>query len=479
MAYRDGDRRQMAMLPPVIEDYVGPKDPVRAYDVIVEAMDCDQMGLTIDRSLVGNPAYDPKSMLKLLVYGYSYGWHSSRKLERACHHNLSFIWLMGGLKPDHKTIANFRRGNQQVLRKVLEQTARICLKMNLIEGNCLFTDSTKMKGAAATSRTLTRKAWEQKLAETDKAIEELLARCEQIDRNESGNLVEMKEELEDRQKLQSKIKGLVKQLDKEKLSRINSTDPECLNVKGRQGTYAGYSAHITVDEQHGLIVNADVVAEANDSNQFSQQIEQAMITLGKPCRTAVADAGYSNMDNLKRTTEKQIDVIVPTQRQALHSPQDSPFDKSKFRYDEQADCYECPEGKKLKYSHYSRQKSNYLYRMEKPALCLKCRYWGTCTISKRGRTVIRLKEEKLREALEARYASAEGQEIYQKRKARVESPFGHIKRNLNCGNFLLKGLAGVKAEWGLLAGSFNIARMITLSGGVSGLLRRLERVETG
>ena len=92
MAYREGDRHQMTLLPPVIDDYVGPEDPVRAYDAMIEAMDIRDLGLVIDRNKVGNPAYDPRAMLKLLVYGYSYGWRGSRKLERAVHHNLSFIW---------------------------------------------------------------------------------------------------------------------------------------------------------------------------------------------------------------------------------------------------------------------------------------------------------------------------------------------------------------------------------------------------
>lgn len=474
MAYREGDRCQMTLLPPVIEDYVGRKDPVRAYD----AMDIDKLGLIMDRDRVGNPAYDPKAMIKLLVYGYSYGWHSSRKLERACYHNLSFIWLMGGLKPDHKTIANFRKDNKEVLKGVLKQTARICMGLNLIEGNCLFTDSSKIRAAASISETRTKKGWEQRLAEVDRGIEELLAKCDQIDERESGSLVEVEEELEDKRKLRSKIKGLLEQMEEQKLQKINGTDTDCVNFKGRQGSHAGYSAHITVDEQNGLIVNADVVAEANDSNQFSAQIEQAVETLGKPCKTAVADAGYSDIDDLKQTTDKHIDAIVPTQRQALHKAQDEPFGKDKFRYDAENNRYFCPEGKILRYSHYSNRKGHYLYRMEKASLCRECCYWGVCTTSRRGRSIIRLKEEELRQRLEARYASEEGWAIYRKRKAKVELPFGHIKRNLNAGAFLVRGLAGVKAEWAILASSFNIARMITLSGGVDSLIKRLASVNS-
>ena len=104
MAYRYGRRFQMKLLPQSIEEYVTKDDPVRAYDAFVEALDFNELGIEINPNKVGNSEYDPKAMLKLFVYGYSYGVRSSRKLERETYHNLSFMWLMGGLKPDHKTI---------------------------------------------------------------------------------------------------------------------------------------------------------------------------------------------------------------------------------------------------------------------------------------------------------------------------------------------------------------------------------------
>lgn len=149
------------------------------------------------------------------------------------------------------------------------------------------------------------------------------------------------------------------------------------------------------------------------------------------------------------------------------------FSQDKFRYDPENNMYFCPEGKRLKYSHYSRQKKHYIYRIEDGSACHECAHFVICTNSKRGRSIIRLREEVLREKLEARYASVDGQAIYKKRKEKVESPFGHIKRNLNGGAFLVRGLKAVKMEWSLLASCFNIARMITLMGGVSGLISRL------
>jgi len=117
MAYRYGNREQFGLFPQSIEDYVSREDPVRVYDGFVESVDFDELGIAIDEHQVGNSEYDPKAMLKLLVYGYSYGLKGSRKLERACHHNVSFMWLMGGLRPDHKTIAEFRRRHKKPLSK--------------------------------------------------------------------------------------------------------------------------------------------------------------------------------------------------------------------------------------------------------------------------------------------------------------------------------------------------------------------------
>ena len=105
MAYRYGDRRQKILFPQSIDEYIPQDSPVRAYDVFVDTLDFEQLGIEIEPGKVGCPQYDPKIMLKLLVYGYSYGVRSSRRLERETNYNLSFVWLSSGLKPDFKTIA--------------------------------------------------------------------------------------------------------------------------------------------------------------------------------------------------------------------------------------------------------------------------------------------------------------------------------------------------------------------------------------
>lgn len=460
------------MLPPTIEEYVGEDDPVRAYDAFVEALDLEELGIQVEEVKVGNSAYDPKVMLKILVYGYSYGWRSSRKLERALHHNLSFIWLTCGMKPDHKTIARFRRDNTAALKKVLRQCVRLCIDLKLIEGNTLFIDGSKFRANASINQTWTEQRCRKVLEKTDKQIEEILKECEQIDSRESGTQTGLPEELKDKRNLKEKVQAIVKKIKEEERTQLNAVDEDCIKVRGRQGTHAGYNAQIAVDERHGLIVNSDVVNESNDTNQFSEQVRQANEVLGRKCKTACADAGYANTANLKEAVGEEIEVIVPSQKQALHKHEDDPFGKDKFIYDKENDQYLCPEGKVLKYSHYSETKGHHLYRIKGPSNCLQCKHYGKCTNNMRGRAIIRLKDENVKEELEALYISDKGQTIYKKRKEKVELPFGHIKGNLKTGSFLLRGLKGVRAEMAILSTSFNISRMITILG-IPGMMAAL------
>ena len=168
MSYKTGNRNQATFLPACIEDYISKDDPVRAYDIFVESLDWSKLGIAIEENKAGANPYHPKAMLKLLIYGYAYGIRSSRKLERAGKHNLSFIWLTGNLQPDYRTIARFRRENAGALKNVLKQCVHMCLKLNLIEGNTLFIDGTKLKANASLKNTMTKQEYREYLEKVTK-----------------------------------------------------------------------------------------------------------------------------------------------------------------------------------------------------------------------------------------------------------------------------------------------------------------------
>jgi transposase len=472
MAYRQAERQQRCLFPQSIEEYISPDDPVRAYDAFVETLDLERLGMAWNPQKVGCPQYDPMVMLKILVYGYSYGIRSSRKLERALYHNLSFIWLAGALKPDHKTISRFRRENRNALKQVLKECARLCMELDLIGGNTLFVDGSKLRANASLNNLWTSERCQRYLVRLDQRIDEILSECDHIDQREAeqGSMVHLNKELNSKQKLKAKVQKALDKLQSEGVERFNTTDPECARMHGRQGSHAGYNAQIVVDDQHGLILHSDVVNDNNDRRQFADQVEAAQEILGEPCQVACADSGYYSGDVLEKVDKSGIKVVVPSQEQVTeHQP--GPFDKSRFMYIAREDVYVCPAGHKLPYRRTCMQRRRREYQLA-GVTCRRCGHFGVCTKSRHGRKVTRFINEDLRERLRAEFEGPGSQQIYSRRKEKVELPFGHIKRNLGVDSFLLRGLAGVRAEMSILGSCFNIRRLISLFG-VSALVTKL------
>ena len=467
MTYKCGNRDQTTFLPSTIEDYVSKQDPVRVYDAFVDSLDFKALGISLDPQ-AGAETYFPRTMLKLLVYGYAYGIRSSRKLERACHHNLSFQWLMGGEMPDYRTIARFRSRYKDAIKKILKQCVRLCLKLDLIEGNTLFTDGSKFRANASINNHWTKEKCERRLEKIDQQIDQLLEEAEQLDLQEDKeeSMVKLNQKIEDKEKLVKKIKETLQILEETNQKSVNSTDPDCVKAHGRQGNHASYNVQSTVDEKHGLIIQAEAVSQSNDSNQLQGQISEAAKVLGIKPKNVCADAGYASTQDLKEIDE-DIKVIVPSARQTQiendkHAIKE--FDKEHFTYDKEKDEYLCPEGKSLKYqgSCIGENRREYQARAKD---CQQCPHHdGACTTSKTGRKIMRMVDQEIKERFEAIYASSEGQAIYKARKEKVELPFGHMKRNLGAGQFMLRGKPKVDAEVSILSTCFNIARMITILG---------------
>lgn len=474
MAYRYGDRSQSNPYGNTLEGFVSPGDSVRAYDAFVEALDFEELGIEINPHKIGNPEYDPKAMVKLLVYGYSYGFRSSRKLERAVYHNVSFFWLMGGLKPDHKTISEFRKQYKSALKKILKQCARLCIKLDLIDGNTLFVDGTKIRANASVKNTWTKEKCKASLEKIDQRIQAILSHCDATDEAEEAqaSMVQMKKSLQDQETLKAKIQDTLNQLNAEDRKSINTIDPDCNRMNSIQGSHAGYNVQSVVDGKHGLIVHTEATRDNNDLNQFPRQIDQANETLEKKCKNACADSGYAHTDKVKEIDDQGIHVIVPTQKQAS-GKEPGPFDKERFQYDTENNGYICPEGHTLAYQRTDQTSNTKIYQIKDPKLCIQCPHFGTCTNSKGGRQITRLVNEETKQKLEAQYKTPEAQAIYKQRQQKVEHPFGHWKRNLKMDAFLLRGKEGAEAEASVLGACFNIARMITLLGGVPAFVQRV------
>ena len=358
------------------------------------------MGISINRLKAGAKEYHPKVLLKIIVNGYSYGIRSSRKLERACNHNLSFIWLTGDLKPDYRTIGRFRKENKASIKQILKQNAKLCIELGRIGGNSLFVDGSICRTNAGIINSWDKKRCEKYLKSAEENIERIMEETERLDKIEekTGSLVKLEEELLKEKEVQEKIKEITSTIETTCQTSVNTTDRGSVKAKGRQGSHASYNAQIVVDEKHGLIVNTEVASQNNDTNQLSGPVNQAIEVLEKKPESVICDSGYHSLVDVEKVPE-EIKVIMSSPQQAQKANKHhklKPFRKEEFKYDATSDEYICPEDKRLKNRGTSIGKPRETTYKASGKSCISCINYGICTKSKGGRTIVRMKEEELR-----------------------------------------------------------------------------------
>src|SRR4249919_76147 len=177
------DRGQTTLLPECLGDWVEESNPVRAVDVFVEALDLADLGFDgVTPLATGRPAYHPSTLLKLYIYGYLNRVQSSRRLEREAGRNLEVMWLTGRLAPDHKTIADFRKGNGPAIKKVCAQFVALCRQMGLLAKACVAIDGSKFKAVSSRDNNFTKGKMERRLAQIEESVARYLSQLDTADR---------------------------------------------------------------------------------------------------------------------------------------------------------------------------------------------------------------------------------------------------------------------------------------------------------
>jgi len=179
------DRSQTLLLPESVDDYVGPENPVRFIDAFVDGLDLAAAGFVrVTAKETGRPGYAPKDLLKLYVYGYLNRVRSSRRLEAETHRNIEVIWLLRHLKPDFKTIADFRRDNRKAFRPIFRQFVLLCRQLDLFGRELLAVDGTRIKAVNNKDRNFTRASLTRFIAQADARLADYLGRLDQSDAEE-------------------------------------------------------------------------------------------------------------------------------------------------------------------------------------------------------------------------------------------------------------------------------------------------------
>src|SRR6201997_3130289 len=189
MAHISGiERDQLLLLPEAVDDYVGSDNPVRFIDVFVDGLDLVKAGFErVEAKATGRPGYAPGDLLKLYIYGYLNRVRSSRRLEAECHRNVEVIWLLRTLKPDFKTIADFRADNRAAFKKVFREFVILCRRLDLFGRELLAVDGTRIKAVNNKDRNFTKGSLQKFIAAADKKLEDYLNRLEAGDAEECAS----------------------------------------------------------------------------------------------------------------------------------------------------------------------------------------------------------------------------------------------------------------------------------------------------
>src|SRR5277367_311126 len=225
------DRSQTLLLPEAVDDYVGPENPVRFIDAFVDGLDLAEAGfIRVASKETGRPGYAPADVLKLYIYGYLNRVRSSRRLEAETHRNIEVIWLLRHLKPDFKTIADFRSDNRNAFRPIFRQFVLLCRQLNLYGRELLAVDGTRIKAVNNKDRNFTRASLTQFINLADVKLDDYLQRLDQSDANEvktGGSRVKnLAEKIAAIGKRRTRCKAMLAELDRTGEDQISLTDPD-------------------------------------------------------------------------------------------------------------------------------------------------------------------------------------------------------------------------------------------------------------
>lgn len=482
------NNKEELLFPASIGEYL-PKDSLaRFVDDAVEAMD---MSVFYEKvASEGNPSYNPEMMLKVIMYGYSQGITSSRKIEEKTQTDIGFIFLAGMQKPDHKTINEFRRRHKAELIKRVLATVKIGREVGMVKFGIISIDSKVMKANASSSRTLHSEEINE--AAINQSISEYMREADETDKAEDEKYGadkrgdELPEAMRDAKTRKAKIREALRAIESEKQKekgterKITDSDARFQEGKGKQ-QISGYRAQIAVDAESQIIVASEVTNEQNDYNQLIPMIEETKKNMKEiEKETAgtesekeetkmkvLADCGYSSGPVLSKLENEKhkatVEVYMPDKiyQERENGKGISEYDKDNFKYNKEKDEYECPCGKRLKYKQTKRanSKAEQYVRVYQCQDCARCEKRTDCTTSSKGRIIKVSENDNLYKAMRKKLRTAAGRAIYGMRKTSVEPVIGNMSYNIGYTEFSLRGIDKVTAEYALMCAGHNIRKI--------------------
>ena len=378
--YKRYDYSQKVLLPVSLEDQLTPGTLEFAIHTLVETrMDLSVFDEKYCNDETGRLAYDPKVLLKVVLLAYSRGFISSRKIERACRENVTFMALSCGQYPDHSTIAAFVSSMKDEILCLFRDVLLVCEEMDLLGGTFFAIDGCKLSSNASKEWSGTISDLKKRRDKIEGQVRELLDQQLEADRKDD----ERKEvaHLSDEERRKRQIERLQKQADRidkwlknndAKIGRTgkeiksNVTDNESAKMMTSHGTIQGYNAQALVDAKHQVIVHGEAFGSGQDFGHLAPMLDGAkenLFNIGHKQdyfsgKILAADTNYHCASNIKKCEAEGLDAYIPDTR---FRKRDSRFATQKrhrlkkterflpeeFEYNASKDEYICPRGKTL------------------------------------------------------------------------------------------------------------------------------------
>jgi transposase len=502
VVFKDYNFNQNLLLPPSLEELIDPNHPVRIVNQVVDNLDLDPILAKYDGG--GSPAYHPRMMLKVLVYGYVTNRYSSRKIEEALQQNVHFMWLSGMSYPDHNTINRFRSDRLKgVLKEVFSQVVHLLIDHGHITLKEAYLDGTKIEANANRYTFVWGRTIKYNRGRIQNQLKELWSYTEQVAKEElEHNEPEDFEEI-DAEKVSQAIKKIDqalagKEVDKKVKQKLNyarkrwpealdkyeeyeqqlgernslsRTDPDATFMRMKEDHMLngqlkpGYNWQISTQNQY--ILGYTLHQTTADTATLPTHIESLKENLGQVPETLVADAGYGSEENYEYLEDNDIEAYVKFSyfhKEQTQKWKENPQKLENLYYNEQEDCYYCPMGQRMTLVKESRRRTANDYVQNKKAYqaqnCTGCPMRGPCNKQKYDRIIeVNPRLMRYKQMAREKLNSEAGLEYRSQRPVDVEAVFGNIKYNHNFKRFLLRGMEKVEIEAGLVSLAHNLRKM--------------------
>ena len=280
------------------------------FDAFVDSLNLQELGFGKSTpEVMGRPSYDPRDLLKVLLYGYFYGVRSSRRLARECRCNVELMWLTGKLTPDFRTLSDFRKDNIQCMEPVFKEFNRYCMRLKILSKSFISIDGSKFKAVNAKDRNFTLNKLDDRLAWLDSNIKHYLAALDEADaENDERKMTreEIEEKLKSLQERKARYEGYLREMESTGQKQKSLTDPDAKLMKCNEGYCVGYNTQTAVEDESHMVVGFKVTDCPTDHGQITPLATEVKKDTGAEIIEAVADKGYQSPSDMSAALENGI-----------------------------------------------------------------------------------------------------------------------------------------------------------------------------